>query len=56
MQVSVDFERDIGHPDAEKGAAYLAQLRQQLAEGKGGPVVEKQGKSLTQKPGEDTSE
>jgi hypothetical protein len=31
MQVRVDYEREIGHPDAETGAAYLEQLRQRLA-------------------------
>jgi tetratricopeptide (TPR) repeat protein len=27
MQVYVDYQREIGHPDAEKRAAYVAQLR-----------------------------
>ncbi|MBC7259163.1 MAG: tetratricopeptide repeat protein [Chloroflexi bacterium] len=27
MQVCVDYERAIGHPDAEKHAAYLAEVR-----------------------------
>ena len=31
MQVSVDYEQGISHPDAEKRAAYLDQLRQCLA-------------------------
>jgi hypothetical protein len=26
MQVCVDFERDLGHPDAEKDAEYLENL------------------------------
>ncbi len=39
MQVCVDFERNIGHPDAEADAARLEQLRQRLAGGDGGPVA-----------------
>jgi len=30
MQVCVDYEREIGHPDAEKHAARLAELRARL--------------------------
>ena len=30
MQVCVDYEREIGHPDAEKDAARVAELRRQL--------------------------
>jgi tetratricopeptide (TPR) repeat protein len=32
MQVCVDYEREIGHPDAEKDAAYVAALRARIAE------------------------
>ena len=32
MQVCVDYEREIGHPDAEKDAAHLAALRARIAE------------------------
>lgn len=39
MQVNVDFLSEIGHPDAEKHAALLAQLRQQLAGGGAGTVA-----------------
>jgi hypothetical protein len=36
LQVSVDFQREIGHPDAEKDTTWLEQLRQRLAgEGSG---------------------
>jgi hypothetical protein len=27
MRVCVDFEKDLGHPDAEKDAEYLVNLR-----------------------------
>lgn len=27
MQVCVDYERALGHPDAEKDAKYVAQVR-----------------------------
>ena len=30
MQVWVDYEREIGHPDAEKLAALVDELRQRL--------------------------
>jgi hypothetical protein len=33
MQVCVDFEREIGHTDAEKHGANVAALRQRLADG-----------------------
>ena len=36
MQVCVDYEREIGHPDAEKHAARVAALRARLA-GEPGP-------------------
>jgi hypothetical protein len=39
MQVCVDFEREIGHADAEKDAAQLDQLRQQLASRDGATVA-----------------
>jgi tetratricopeptide (TPR) repeat protein len=39
MQVNVDFLREIGHLDAEKRAALLAELRQRLAGGEGGTVA-----------------
>ena len=32
MQVHVDFQRDIGHPDAEKGAASVQAIRDRIAE------------------------
>jgi hypothetical protein len=32
MQVLVDYERDIGHPDAVKDAARVAALRTRIAE------------------------
>jgi tetratricopeptide (TPR) repeat protein len=28
MQILVDYEREIGHPDAEKDAQYLAKVRE----------------------------
>jgi hypothetical protein len=31
MQVSVDFEREIGHPDAEADAAWVRALRARAA-------------------------
>jgi tetratricopeptide (TPR) repeat protein len=34
MQISVDFEREQGHPDAEKDAQQLAKIRQRLTQGK----------------------
>ena len=39
MQVCVEFEQEIGHPDAQKHAARLEQLRQRLADGDSGPVA-----------------
>jgi hypothetical protein len=39
MQVRVDFEQEIGHPDAEKLAAQLEQVRQCMAGG--GSTAEK---------------
>jgi hypothetical protein len=33
MQVYVDYEREIGHPDAEKHAAHVAALRARLKSG-----------------------
>ena len=30
MQVCVDYERELGHPDAEKSAAHVAALRARL--------------------------
>ncbi len=30
MQVCIEFERNIGHPDAEKDAEYLENLRARL--------------------------
>ena len=30
MQVCVDFEREIGHPDAEKDADYLENVRAKI--------------------------
>ena len=30
MQVCVDFEREIGHPDAEKDADYIENLKARL--------------------------
>ena len=33
MQFCVDYERDIGHPDAEADAARLARVQQQLESG-----------------------
>ena len=48
MQVCVDFEREIGHPGAEKDGAHVAALRQRLADGdhgrKGKPRTGKAGK------------
>ena len=38
MQVRVDFLTEIGHRDAEKRAARLAEVRQQLAGGDSGTV------------------
>jgi len=32
MRVRVDYEREIGHPDAEKDAARVAALRARIAE------------------------
>jgi tetratricopeptide (TPR) repeat protein len=32
MQICVDYERQIGHPDAEKDAAYVEELRKKLVE------------------------
>jgi hypothetical protein len=34
MQILVNYEREIGHPDAEKDAAYVAALRARIAEQK----------------------
>jgi hypothetical protein len=39
MQVCIEFEQEIGHPDAQKHAARLEQLRQRLADGDSGPVA-----------------
>jgi len=33
MQLYVDYEREIGHPDAEKHAARVERLRKRLGEG-----------------------
>ena len=32
MQILVDFEREIGHPDAEKHAQWLAEVRGKVRE------------------------
>ena len=32
MQVCVDFERELGHPDAEKDAARVEAIRARLAD------------------------
>ena len=53
MQVNVDFLSEIGHPDAEKHAALLAQLRQQLAGGEAGTVAKKGETSTMSGAGED---
>jgi hypothetical protein len=34
MQVLVDYEQEIGHPDAEADAARVQELRAKAAEGK----------------------
>jgi hypothetical protein len=34
MQVCVDYEQEIGHPDAEADAARVRELRAKAAEGK----------------------
>jgi tetratricopeptide (TPR) repeat protein len=36
MQICVDFEREVAHPDAEKDAARIEEIRQKLQEGRGG--------------------
>lgn len=36
MQALVNFEREIGHPDAEKHAAHMEQVRRRVAEGSTG--------------------
>ena len=33
MQILADFEREIRHPDAEKHAVYVEELRKKLEEG-----------------------
>ena len=35
MQVYVDYLRDLGHPDAEKDAAKVEELRKKLEGGQG---------------------
>ncbi len=37
MQVWVDYQREIGHPDAEKDAARVEQVRQRLAAAQDSP-------------------
>jgi hypothetical protein len=39
MQICVDYERAIGHLDAEKHAAYLEHLRERLVSGDDGTVA-----------------
>jgi hypothetical protein len=53
MQMCVDFLREIAHPDAEKRAARLAQLRQRLAGGEGGAVAKEGEASMMSDAGED---
>jgi len=36
MQICVDFEREIGHPDAEKDAMAIEEIRKRLKQGRGG--------------------
>jgi tetratricopeptide (TPR) repeat protein len=40
MQVYVDYLRELGHPEAEKRAAYVAQLRQRLAASQNPPPAD----------------
>jgi hypothetical protein len=39
MQVYADYLLEIGHPDAEKRASYLAEVRQRLAGGESGTAA-----------------
>jgi len=34
MQIRVDFEREVGHPDAEKDAATVEEIRKRLEAGR----------------------